>query len=108
MRILATILMVIGYLLIGAHFLRAGHSLVALGLAFAPALLFLKHRMVRLILSAGLGLALIEWGRTFVFLKRIYEAHGLPFSKSGFILGGVMAVTFLAVALNLREDLRNK
>jgi len=100
--------MVLGYWLIGAHFLRAGYPLMALGLVLTPVLLFLKHRIMRLVLSIGLGLALIEWGRTFAFLKRIYEGHGLPFTKTGLILGGVMGFTLLAAVWNLREALRRE
>ncbi len=106
MRALATILMVVSYLLVGAHFLRAGHPLFALVLSLAPVLLILRRREVRLILSVGLGLALVEWTRTFFFLKRLYEVHGLSFGKAGLILGAVILLTLVAALLNLRESFR--
>jgi hypothetical protein len=86
-------------LVLGAHFLRAGHALLALVVVLYPSILLLRRvwavRAVQLLLVAGA----LEWGRTAVQLVDLRRAHGQPFLRMALILGVVAAVTALTAVL---------
>ena len=82
--------------MIGAHFLRAGNTvLVALALA-TVGLLGVRRRWTARAVQIALVLAAIEWVRTTVTLASERSAAGQPYLRMVLILGGVGLVTALS------------
>ncbi len=89
---------VLSFLLLAAHFFRAGRlPLVALCLA-APVLLFLGRRWALLAARALLLIGAAEWARTLVGIAMRRQAQGAPWIRMAVILG---AVTLLALGAAL-------
>jgi len=100
---IANISLVISYILLFAHFFRAGNFLFAGVSLLAPVLLLFHSLPSRWILTAGLALGVLEWVSTFIFIRNMYSINGIPFTKAGLILGGVILFTLFAFIVNLLE-----
>ncbi|HSB63091.1 MAG TPA: hypothetical protein VLJ18_02950 [Thermoanaerobaculia bacterium] len=84
-------------LVLGAHFLRAGHlALVATALA-AIALLFVRRASAARIVQVALGLGVLEWLRTLALLAAERRAAGAPYLRMTLILAGVALATALSL-----------
>ncbi|WP_022853718.1 hypothetical protein [Thermodesulfatator atlanticus] len=105
-RALASFLLAISYIFLAAHFLRAGQTIFAGLLACLPLGLFFKKRQIRLVLSLGLYLGSLEWVKTYLWLKKFYQLHHMPFDKAQLILGVVIFVTLMAANLNLSISIK--
>ena len=84
-------------ILLGAHFLRAGNSVVVL---YCVALLiscFIRRPRLRAVVRASLALGVVVWLVTAMQIVAAKTAAGLPAGRSLAILLGV--ATFTAVAL---------
>ncbi|OAG27918.1 hypothetical protein [Thermodesulfatator autotrophicus] len=108
MNFLASTLLWLAYLLLAAHFWRHAQIELALILTLLPFSLIIKKWPVRLILSLGLLIGVALWVKTFYYLKIFYAVHNLPFLKTGFILGGVIALTLLASLFNIYQALKHR
>jgi hypothetical protein len=87
--------------LLGAHFFRAGATVLAVCCALAPALLLVKRSWVARGAEAFLALAALEWFRAMAFFVAERRHQGLPFTRLALILGAVAVLT-LASALVFR------
>jgi hypothetical protein len=84
-------------LVLGAHFLRAGHlALVAAALALV-ALLFVRRPWAARTVQGALVLGVIEWLRTATFLAEERRAAGVPYLRMTLILAGVSLATALSL-----------
>ncbi len=101
MKILKIICIILSYVLIAAHFLRAGNLTLALGLALFPAILFIRHRFSEWLIRAGLIFSLVVWLKTLFWLWKIYQIHHLPFTRPALILGAVILFTFSTLILTV-------
>jgi hypothetical protein len=82
---------------LGAHFLRAGHlALVAVTLAVV-ALLFVRRSLAARTVQSALVLGTLEWLRTLALLAGERRAAGAPYLRMTLILAGVALVTALAL-----------
>lgn len=86
----------VSFLLLGAHFLRAGHLVLAVLSVLLPALLFLRERWIPRLFSVLLALAALEWLRVLYLLAAMRIAWGQPWGRLALILGGVAAFTALS------------
>ena len=90
------------FLLMAAHFQRAGASFLVVICVLSTFLLFFNrpwsNRVVRLLLF----LSAIEWLRTLIYLVQLRQEAGLPWVRLAVILGGVLLFT-LASALVFRK-----
>ncbi|MFI5119790.1 MAG: hypothetical protein ACHQM4_05220 [Thermoanaerobaculia bacterium] len=85
------------FLVLGAHFLRAGHlALVAAALAFV-ALLFVRRPWAARTVQIGLVLGVLEWLRTLALLAEERRAAGAPYLRMTLILAGVALATALSL-----------
>lgn len=80
---------VLSVLLLGAHFLRDGSTLLVLLLLALVPLLALRRRWVLRSLQAVLLLGAAEWLRTMIVLMQQRAALGEPYLRMMLILGGV-------------------
>lgn len=84
-------------LVLGAHFLRAGHlALVAAALALV-ALLFVRRPWAAWAVQGALVLATLEWVRTLAILAGARRAAGAPYLRMTLILAGVALATALSL-----------
>ena len=87
---------VLAFLLLAAHFSRAGLPGLAVGAFLLPGLLFVRRRWAavgtQLLLVAGAA----EWVRTTLFYVGVRKAAGGPWLRLVFILGPVAALTAAA------------
>lgn len=84
---------VLSYLLLSAHFLREGQTIIVICAGLLPFLLFIKRpwvvRLVQFFLVAGA----IEWLRTLLFLQALRVEHGMPWVRLVIIIGTVALFT---------------
>jgi hypothetical protein len=93
LRVLPVIL---SFLLLGAHFLRSGHTVIAAACAALPLLLLLRRAWVPRLVQVLLLLAALEWLRTLYLLAAMRIAWGEPWGRMALILGGVALLTALS------------
>ena len=98
----------ISFLLISAHFQRAGYSLIAILCLLAPGLLFFTNRWSPRILQTLLILAAIEWARTLVHLVQLRLEFGMDWGRLAIILGCVTLWTAASALIFQHRDIRRK
>ena len=96
MNILRLLPVLISFLLLAAHFLRAGHTLVVFMLLSLLLLLFVKKHWVPWILQLVLLLGAIEWILTLVSVAQLRVELGMPWMRMAIILGAVATFTLLS------------
>lgn len=93
MNIILHIPVVLSFVLLAAHFLREGQTmLVVCTLLFPLLLLYGKSWAVRLV-QLALLVATIEWLRTLLVLQAMRVEHGMPWARLVIIVGGVALFT---------------
>jgi len=106
MNLLRLLPVLLGYLLLAAHFYRSGESVMVWASIALPLLLTFRHRYVPALVSAGLVLGAAEWVHTLIAIAQVRMAHGLPWERMALILGGVALFTLLAGLVFLTPGLR--
>ena len=87
------LLVALAFLLLAAHFLRAGNiALLILTLAVI-ALLVVQRPLAARTVQCALVLATLEWLRTLAILSAERRAVGAPYLRMTFILAGVALTT---------------
>jgi len=96
MNFLRLLPVVLSFLLLGAHFYRAG-LLAVTGLCVVFLfLLFLRKRWVPRVFQALLLMGALEWLRTLYFFAAMRIAWGEPWTRLAVILGTVAVLTALS------------
>ncbi len=98
-RVLLYIPIVLSFLVLGAHFLRADSMIGVYAVLAVIALLFVRRPWVARIAQAVLVLGALEWLRTMYELAQIRALHGQPYGRMLVILGVVAAVTLCSALL---------
>jgi hypothetical protein len=86
----------VSLLVLGAHFLRAGHPLIVWCLLLAPLLLLVGGRWATRVVQGVLVLGALEWLRTLVALVSVRLQSGEPFLRMAVILAAVAVVSVLS------------
>lgn len=87
---------VASFLLLGAHFYRAGSDVAAGVCAAFPLLLFLRKSWVPRLLQVLLVLGALEWLRTLYVFAAMRIAFEQPWTRLALILGAVALFTALS------------
>ena len=96
MNVLRLLPVILSFLLLAAHFYRAGMTVVA-GLCIAmPVLLFLRKPWVPHLFQAVLVLGALEWLRTLYGFAAMRIAFEQPWGRLAVILGAVALFTALS------------
>ncbi len=96
----------LSFLVLAAHFFRAGNLvLFAVALAFL-ALLVVPRAWAARTLQAGLALGAVEWVRTLAAFAGQRRAAGLPYTRLALILGGVALATAACLLVFRSERVR--
>jgi hypothetical protein len=100
---------ILSAVLLGAHFLRAGLTPLALVIVLFPAVLLLRRAWVARLTQVVLALGAIEWVRTTLGLVAERRELGQSWSRLAVILGLVAAFTFgSALPISLSSALRKR
>ena len=93
MNFLRLLPVILSALALGAHFFRAGSSLLALLSLLLPLFLFYKRNWVTRIMQIALILGALEWFRTLMALVAERNAMGLPWVQTAVIIGSIALFT---------------
>ncbi len=108
MNILRILPVILSFLLIGAHFQRAGYSSLALLCLLTPCLLFVKRSWSIRVVQVLLLISSVEWLRTLFFLIDMRQDAGMPWTRLAFIIGGVALFTAASACTFLGKNLRKR
>lgn len=108
MNFLLLVPVVLSFLLLGAHFLREGQTVIVICAVLLPFLLFIRKpwvvRLVQFFLVAGA----MEWLRTLLFLRAIRIELGMPWMRLVLIVGTVALITACAALVFYHPALKIK
>jgi hypothetical protein len=96
MNFLKLLPVILSFILLGAHFYRAGMVLAALARVAVLILLFLRKKWVPRLFQVLLFLGALEWLRTLYMLAGVYMTIGKPWTRMAIILGTVALLTALS------------
>lgn len=83
-------------LLLAAHFYRARQLAGVAVIVVLLILLFVARRWALRLVQAGLVAGALEWVRALLAFAELRAAHGAPWTRLAWILGGVAAFTAVA------------
>jgi len=98
-KVLPYIPVVLSLVILGAHFMRYGNSIGAIGSLLLIALLIVRRPWVARLMQVVLILGALEWVRTLNELVQVRASYGQPFGRMMVILGIIAAVTFFSALL---------
>ena len=98
----------ISFLLLGAHFLRAGNTVVVVILLAILFLLFIKKYWVPWVIQLILLLGSLEWIRTLVSVAQFRIGADMPWTRMAVILGAVALFTALSCLVFRSKALRER
>ena len=84
-------------LVLGAHFLRAGHLALVAAAVAVVAIQFVRRPWAARIVQGALVLGTLEWLRTVALLAEERRAAGAPYLRMTLILTGVALATALSL-----------
>ena len=96
------------FLLIAAHFQRAGLSFLAVVCLLTPGLLYFTSPWSIRIIQALMFLAAIEWGRTLIYLVQLRQDADMPWMRLAIIIGAVALFTALSTLVFRHRSLKRK
>lgn len=96
MNLVRLLPVILSFLLLGAHFYRAGWLPVAVLCAGLPLLLFMRATWVPRLFQALLVLGALEWLRALYGFAAMRIAFGEPWTRLALILGAVALFTGLS------------
>lgn len=97
---------VVSFLLLAAHFYRAGQLVLTLACLGLPLLLLLRRSWVPWLFQVGLLLGALEWLRTLYLFANMRIAFGEPWTRLALILGAVAAFTAASALVFLDRSLK--
>jgi hypothetical protein len=98
----------LSFLLIAAHFQRAGFSVLALLCLLAPCLLYFTRPWSIRILQILMILSAMEWIRTLMYLVQLRQEADLPWIRLAVILGSVALFTAASTLIFRCQSIRRK
>ncbi len=108
MNVLKLLMPVLSFLLLAAHFYRAGQQLLALASVLIILLLWVKKSWVPYLMQAALVLGALEWLLSLVMLVQYRIEWGMPWQRLAMILGGVVLFTLLSALVFRARSLKSR
>ncbi len=108
MGFLLHIPVVISFLLLAAHFTRAGQTMLVVVTLLLPLMLFFKKGWVVRVVQLALVAGAVEWLRTLMVFQAIRVEHGLPWVRLAVIIGGVALFTGCSALVFFHKSLQRK
>jgi len=98
----------ISFLLLAAHFVRAGQMVIVVVLLSLLLLLFIKKFWVPWVIQLTLLLGAFEWLSTLYAVANMRIASGMPWTRMAIILGAVALFTALSSLVFRSKAMRNR
>ena len=108
MNFLRLLPVIISLLLLSAHFMRAGQTMLAALPVVIMAFLIVREKWVAWLIQLALVLGAIEWIRTLVAVAEVRLEYGMPWVRMAVILGAVAAFTALSSLVFRSKGLRKR
>jgi len=99
---------ILSFLLVAAHFFRAGQMAGVVAALALPCLLLVPRRWAAWAIQAALLLAAAEWVMTLVWMVRERQALGETATRLALILGAVAVFTAASAAVFLIPAMRSR
>ena len=99
---------ILSFLLLAAHFFRAGQLVLVAVALLLPLLLLVRKPWAARVMQAALLLGAIEWARTIMIFSLARLAAGQPYLRMVLILGAVALCTAGSALLFKTPALRNR
>jgi hypothetical protein len=99
---------IISFVLMAAHFVRAGHMPIAIVLLSLLLLLGLRKTWVPRVIQLTLLLGAVEWVRTLLSVAQLRVELGTPWTRMALILGVVALFTALSCLVFRSRALRER
>lgn len=98
----------ISFLLLAAHFVRAGQTVIVIALLAVLLLLLLRKAWVPRVIQLILLLGAFEWLWTLYSVAQLRIQSGMPWTRMAIILGVVALFTALSCLVFRSESLRKR
>lgn len=108
MNFLRLLPVILSFLLLSAHFFRAGQTVLAVAPFIFMLLLFIRQSWVAWVTQLILVLGAVEWLRTLVTFAQIRIEFGMPWIRMAVILGVVALLTALSSLVFRNKALRKR
>ena len=108
MSLLRLLPVLLSMLVLGAHFYRAGHLLLAGGALLSLGLLFIRRPVMVWVMQGLLVAGAVEWLVTAIRLVMLRQAQGLPWQRLAAILGLVALCTLLSALVFTTSRLKTR
>jgi hypothetical protein len=102
------LLVVLSFLVLGAHFLRSGDVLLVAACILFAMLLLVPRRWAARAVQVALVIGTVEWLRTLFLIVQERMALGAPYMRTAIILGVVAAVTLASTLVFRMRALRRR
>jgi hypothetical protein len=99
---------IFSFLLMAAHFFRAGHMAGVVAALALPLLLLVPRRWAAWALEAALLLAAAEWVMSLARMVRERQALGEPVTRLALVLGAVAVFTAASAAVFFIPAMRSR
>jgi hypothetical protein len=98
----------VSFLLLSAHFVRAGQIALAAGSLILLIPLMFRKTWVPWIIQLALLLGAVEWIRTLVSVAQVRMEFGMPWTRLAIILGAVALFTACSSLVFRNKTLRKR
>jgi len=96
MRFLRLLPVFISFLLLAAHFIRSGQTILAMGSILILLVLMIRKAWVPRVIQLALLFGAVEWLRTIISIAQIRMEFGILWTRMALILGAVALFTGLS------------
>lgn len=108
MNFLKLIPVILSFLILGAHFFRAGLFPLAAISLILPLLLFIRQNWIARLSQVFLVIGALEWIRTLLSLVEMRQAMGMPWIRLAVIIGIVSLITGLSALVFQSKGLKER
>ena len=108
MMFLRLVPVVLSVILLAAHFLYAGYSILVFIVLASLLILFIRKPWAARIIQIELVLGGIEWIRAALNYVEIRQANNMPWTRLAIILGSVALVTFASALVFRSRSLKER
>ncbi|MCF6367087.1 MAG: hypothetical protein L3J35_12930 [Bacteroidales bacterium] len=106
MKVLSFIPVILSFIILAAHFSRAGHSILALLSLILPFLLFIKKSWVARLIQIALIIGAAEWVRVIFEYVEIRKYYGADWTRLAIILSSVAVFTLLSALIFQNKSMK--
>jgi hypothetical protein len=108
MNFLRLLPVLLSCLLLGAHFLRAGSTIMMMVCLAFPLLLLVRRPWVPLLMQLGMFLGSLVWVQTLFIQASARQASGIPVTRYVAIMAGVTLFTGVSAFVFMLPALRKR